>query len=80
MKTLESERCRRDKSHNLGDQIARIATDPLEGDVIYGEGFRLCVSFVTSDGIVVHTITTAHGTQTEQVTLKEWREAFKLES
>lgn len=78
--TKKSERCRRDKPHNLGDQIARIATDPHEGDVIYGEGFRLCVSLVTSDGIVVHTIATAHGTQTEQVTLKEWREAFKLES
>lgn len=75
---MESERCRRNKS--LGDQIARIATDPREGDVIYGEGFSLCVSFVTSDGIVVHTITTERATQTEQVTLKEWREAFKLES
>ena len=76
MKTLESER----RNKSLGDQIARIAADPREGDVIYGEGFRLCVSLVTSDGIVVHTITTTYGTQTEQVTLKEWREAFKLES
>lgn len=76
--TKKSERCRHNKS--LGDQIARIAADPREGDVIYGEGFRLCVSFVTSDGIVVHTITTERATQTEQVTLKEWREAFKLES
>ena len=76
----KAERCRRNKSCNLDDQIARIATDPHEGDVIYGEGFRLCVSFVTSDGIVVHTITTERATQTEQVTLKEWREAFKLES
>lgn len=65
---------------NFENEIRRIASAPRGGDEISGKDFRLRVSIVTDDGIVVHTITTDSGTQTERTTLKEWREAFNLES
>ena len=62
------------------DEIQRIANAPHGGDEVSGNNFRLRVSLVTDDGVIIHTITTAHDTRTESCTLTEWREAFQIKS
>lgn len=63
---------------NFEQALRIIAENPHGGDEFSGEGFRVRVSCVTSDGIVVHTIKTEEGTQTDRCTISEWRNAFIL--